>query len=116
VPPGCTPVAIDDERIYMAGEEETIAYDLKTQKVSWRSPAAGSAPGSRPLLTSSHYYQLTWAGLCELDKQTGKVTRRFPDLDRDAPGETILMTDKLVLTVSPRAVTAYALDAHSAQP
>jgi hypothetical protein len=63
----------------------------------------------------THYYQLTWAGLCELDKQTGNITRRFPDLDRDAAGETILMTDKLLLTISNRAVTAYALDTSEAE-
>ncbi len=108
VPVNAMLAGIDNERIYLAGEE-VLAFDRKTQELAWANRLPAGTTWIRPLVTQTRYYQFTPRGVYELDKQTGNVLRLFRGADLDSAGGAILATPKLLITVSNHAITAYRL-------
>ena len=111
-PYGSIPSAVDHKRLYLAGDE-ILAYDLRTQKLLWNSRPPATTSWVQPLLTQHRYYQLTAGGVVELDKATGKIENVFKGADPGATGGKILVTPKLLITVSDHAITAYPLGRRS---
>jgi outer membrane protein assembly factor BamB/tetratricopeptide (TPR) repeat protein len=108
VPENAMVAGIDDHRVYMASDE-LLAFDLKTQKLLWANNLPVKSGSIVPLVTQNRYYQFTPRGIYELDKATGNVIRLFRGADRDSGGGAIVITSKLLITVSGRAITAYPL-------
>jgi hypothetical protein len=102
-------VAVDDERVYLGGEE-LAAYSLKTQELLWATPIARSANWSVPLVTANRIYQFTSRGVCEVDKQSGEVLNIFRGTDLDSLGGSMFVAGDKLITVSNQAVTAYPID------
>ncbi len=99
-------LGIDDDRVYLGGEELT-AYSLKTQELLWATQLPLSAAWCVPLLTRHRLYQFTSRGVCEVDKETGAVVKIFRGVDLDAFGGAFFVTPQALVTVSNLAITAY---------
>jgi outer membrane protein assembly factor BamB/tetratricopeptide (TPR) repeat protein len=108
VPENAILAGIDDQRVYLASEE-LLAFDLKTQQLLWSNNLPFKSTAIVPLVTEHRYYQFTPRGVYEVDKSTGQVVHVFRGADRDSGGGSILTTPELLITVSPRAITAYPL-------
>ncbi len=101
-------VGIDEQRIYLGGEDLT-AIDLGTQRLVWAARLPRGTSWVRPVLTATRLYQFTSRGVFELDKLTGDKVRLFRGGDLDSLGGTVYVQDGLLLTVSNLSVTAYRL-------
>lgn len=101
-------VGIDEQRIYMGGEDLT-AIDLGTQRLVWAARLPRGTSWVRPVLTATRLYQFTSRGVFELDKLTGDKVRLFRGGDLDSLGGAVYVRDGLLLTVSNLSVTAYRL-------
>lgn len=101
-------VAVDDERVYLSGEELT-AYSLKTQELLWATPLPRSVEWSTPLVTAGRIYQFTSRGVCEVDKATGEIVRIFRGADLESMGGSMFVSAGKLITVSNLAITAYSL-------
>jgi len=111
-PVGSVLSGIDNERIYLSGDEFR-AYDLQTKKLVWNIPAGQDWP--HPLFTRHRAYQLTSHGLVELDSASGEVVRVFRGADSDSAGGRIFALPKMLITISNHAITAYPLPGSTAQ-
>ena len=103
-------VGIDGRRLYLGGEELT-SIDLENRRLQWATPVPVGTSWVRPLVGTQRLYQFTPRGIFELDTATGDVMRKFRGADLDSLGGTILVTPKLLITVSNLAVTAYPIAA-----
>ncbi len=102
-------IGVDDDCIYLGGEE-LCAYSLKTQELMWASQLPRTAAWSVPVMTKTRIYQFTSRGICEVDKQTGRLLKIFRGIDLDSFGGSIFLTPKALVTVSNMAITAYPLN------
>lgn len=107
-------VAVDDQRVYLGGEELT-AYSLKTQQLEWATKLPRAVTWSVPLVTANRLYQFTSRGVCEVDKATGEVVQIFRGDDLDSLGGSIFVAGGNLITVSNVGITAYKLDAPPAE-
>ena len=101
-------VGVDDERIYLAGEDLT-AYSRKTQELLWATQLPRSAEWTAPLMTATRIYQFTSRGVCEVDKKSGDILRIFRGDDLGSLGGSLFVAGGKLITVSNVAVTAYPL-------
>ncbi len=103
-------IGADEDHIYLGGEELT-AYSLKTQELVWATQLPRTAAWSAPVMTKNRLYQFTSRGVCEIDKQSGRLVSIFRGVDLDSFGGALLITPKALVTVSNLAITAYPRDA-----
>lgn len=103
-------VGIDEERIYLGGEDLT-AIELATLRLVWATRLPRGSSWAQPVLTANRLYQFTSRGVFELDKRTGDKVRLFRGGDLDSLGGRVHVQGGLLLTVSNLSVTAYALGA-----
>lgn len=96
-----------DGRTLFLGGAELCAMDLKTRALLWATPVPGGSQESRVLLRPDGLWQLTHRGIYEVDPASGEVRRIFRGQDLGAAGGDLLLTDRWLLSISDRAVTAY---------
>ncbi|HEX3725999.1 MAG TPA: hypothetical protein VHV08_07135, partial [Pirellulales bacterium] len=106
-------IGADENCIYLGGEELT-AYSLKTQELVWATQLPRTAVWGAPLVTESRIYQFTSRGVCEVDKQTGRLLRMFRGVDLDSFGGALYLAPGVLVTVSNLAITVYPLGAQAA--
>jgi hypothetical protein len=60
-------------------------------------------------------WQLTPRGIFEIDSQTGRLRRMFRGSDSGADGGDLLLTDRWLLAISNRTISAYPRKSGSAE-
>ncbi len=96
----------DDRAVYLGGEELS-AVDLKTRTLLWATRVPGASLDSKVLVRHDGIWQLTPRGIFEIDPKSGDVRRIFRGKDLGAAGGDLLLTDRWLLAVSNRTITAY---------
>ncbi len=96
-----------DSRMLYLGGDELSAIDLKTRKLVWATRLPGSSMSGRVLVGRDSLWQLTPRGIYEIDLQTGNVRRIFRGNDLGSAGGDLVLTDRWLLAVSNRTISAY---------
>jgi outer membrane protein assembly factor BamB len=99
-------LGVDDNTIYLGGDELT-AVDLRTRKLLWATRVPNGSLDGRVLVTKGGLWQLTSRGIFEIEPRTGDVKRIFRGKDLGSVGGDLLLTDRWLLAVSNRTITAY---------
>jgi len=99
-------LAIDETTLYLGGPELS-ALDLKTRSLRWTAPMPGGCHDGRLLVRRDGLWQLTPRGIFEIDPGTGQVRRIFRGQDSGAEGGDLLLTDRWLVAISNRTVSAY---------
>jgi hypothetical protein len=98
-------IGVDDASVYLGGPE-LAALDLRTRSLRWTAPLPGGSYDGRPLVRRDGLWQLTPRGIFEVDPQTGRV-RIFRGQDAGADGGDLVLTDRWLLAISNRTISAY---------
>jgi outer membrane protein assembly factor BamB len=96
-----------DDRSLFLGGPELSALDLATRKLLWATRLPGGSMEARVLVRPDGLWQLTSRGVFELDPKSGEVRRIFRGQDLGAVGGDLILTDRMLLTVSNRSISAY---------
>ncbi len=96
----------DSERIYLGGPE-LAALDLKGRSLLWATPLPAGSEDGAVLARPEGIWQLTPRGIFEVDPKSGHVRRIFRGDDAGAAGGDLLLTDRLLLAISNRTISAY---------
>jgi outer membrane protein assembly factor BamB len=99
-------VGVDETAIYLGGPE-LGALDLKTRSLRWTVPIPGGSHDGRLLVRPDGLWQLTPRGIFEIDPQTGRVRRIFRGQDTGADGGDLILTDRWLIAISNRTISAY---------
>ena len=99
-------IAVDDTAIYLGGPE-LGALDLRTRSLRWTTPLPGGSYDGRMLVRRDGLWQLTPRGIFEVDPRTGHVRRIFRGQDTGAEGGDLALTDRWLLAISNRTISAY---------
>ena len=99
-------IAVDDTAIYFGGPE-LGALDLRTRSLRWTTTLPGGSYDGRMLVRRDGLWQLTPRGIFELDPRTGHVRRIFRGQDTGAEGGDLALTDRWLLAISNRTISAY---------
>lgn len=89
------------------GGEELTALDLKTRTLLWAARLPGGSLESRVVVRPDGLWQLTPRGIFEVDPTTGDVRRIFRGKDPGSAGGDLVLTDRWLLAVSNRSISAY---------
>jgi outer membrane protein assembly factor BamB len=98
-------IAALGNRALLAGPE-LGAIDTQSRALAWSTRVPGGSRQARILVGPDGIWQLTPRGIFELDPRTGDVRRMFRGQDLGAGGD-LYLTDRWVLAVSSRSITAY---------
>ncbi len=96
-----------DGRVVFFGGPEISAMDLKTKELLWATRIPGGSLESRVLVRPEGIWQLTPRGIFEIDPKSGSVRRIFRGDDLGAAGGDLYLTDRWLLSVSNRTISAY---------
>ena len=107
-------LGVDDRTVFLGGAELS-AMDLKTRKLLWATRLPGGSMESRVLVRPDGLWQLTSRGIYEIDPTSGDVRRIFRGKDLGAVGGDLLLTDRWLLSVSNRTISAYPVGAGPAR-
>jgi outer membrane protein assembly factor BamB len=99
-------VGVDDTAIYVGGPE-LGALDLRTRSLRWTAPVPGGSYDGRLLVRRDGLWQLTPRGIFEIDQHTGRVRRIFRGQDAGSDGGDLVLTDRWLLAISNRTISAY---------
>jgi outer membrane protein assembly factor BamB len=99
-------IGVEDTSLYLGGPE-LGALDLRTRSLRWTTPLPGGSNDGCLLVRRDGLWQLTSRGIFEVDPQTGRVRRIFRGQDAGAEGGNLFLTDRLLLAVSNRTISAY---------
>ncbi len=99
-------LGVDDHAVYFGGAELS-ALDLRTRKLLWATRLPGDSLEGRVLVRPDGIWQLTPRGIFEIDPRTGEVRRIFRGKDLGASWGDLSLTDRWLLAVSNRAISAY---------
>ena len=99
-------LGVDDNAVYLGGDELS-AVDLHTRKLLWATRVPNGSMEARVLVRPDGLWQLTPRGIFEIDPQSGDVRRIFRGKDLGVIGGDLLLTDRWLLAVSNRTITAY---------
>jgi outer membrane protein assembly factor BamB len=99
-------IAVDDTAIYLGGPE-LGALDLRTRSLRWTTTLPGGSYDGRILVRRDGLWQLTPRGIFEVDPQTGRVRRIFRGQDTGAEGGDLTLTDRWLVAISNRTISAY---------
>jgi outer membrane protein assembly factor BamB len=99
-------VGVDDTAVYLGGPE-LGALDLRTRSLRWTAPLPGGSYDGHLLVRRDGLWQLTPRGIFEIDPQTGRVRRIFRGQDTGAEGGDLILTDRWLLAISNRTISAY---------
>ena len=107
-------IGVDASSVYFGGPE-LGAIDLKTKALRWSSRLPGGSEQAAALVRPDGIWQLTSRGIFEVDPATGQIRRIFRGADPDGSGGDLYLTDRLVLAISNRTITAYPRGSADAQ-
>jgi len=96
-----------DDRALILGGPEISAMDLKTRALLWATPVPDGSLNGRVLVRPDGIWQLTPRGIFEIDPGSGIVRRIFRGNDLGAVGGDLFLTDRLLVAVSNRTISAY---------
>jgi tetratricopeptide (TPR) repeat protein len=96
-----------DDRVAFFGGPEISAMDLKSRELLWATRVPGESLSSRVLVRPDGIWQLTSRGVFEIDPGSGSVRRIFRGDDLGAVGGDLYLTDRWLLSVSNRTISAY---------
>jgi outer membrane protein assembly factor BamB/TolA-binding protein len=99
-------LGVDDRTVYLGGPD-LGALDRKTRALRWSTPMPGGSEDSRVLLRPDGLWQLTPRGIFEVDPGSGRVRRIFRGEDVGASGGDLILTDRWLLAISNRTISAY---------
>ena len=99
-------LGVDDHAIYLGGAE-LGAIDLKTRSLLWATRLPGDSLDGQVLVRPDGLWQLTPRGIYEIDTASGEVRRIFRGHDLGSAGGDLVLTDRWLLSVSNRTITAY---------
>jgi outer membrane protein assembly factor BamB len=99
-------VGVDDAAIYLGGPE-LEALDLRTRSLRWTAPLPGGSYEGRLLVRRDGLWQLTPRGIFEIDPQTGRLRQIFRGQDAGADGGDLILTDRWLLAISNKTISAY---------
>lgn len=91
----------------LLGGPELGGLDLRSRKLLWSARLPDGSASDGQLVRPDGLWQLTPRGIFELDPQTGDVRRIFRGDDTGSVGGRLFLTDRLLLAVSNRAISAY---------
>jgi outer membrane protein assembly factor BamB len=97
---------VDDRTVYLGGAELS-AVDLQTRKLLWATRVPNGSLNGHVLVRQDGLWQLTPRGIFELDPNSGNVRRIFRGKNLGAAGGDLLLTDRWLLSVSNRTISAY---------
>jgi outer membrane protein assembly factor BamB len=107
-------LGVDGRTAYFGGAEIS-ALDLQTRRLLWAIRLPHGSLNARVLVRPDGIWQLTPRGIFELDPKTGQVRRIFRGKDLGAVGGDLVLTDRWLLAISNRTITAYPRRAAGAQ-
>ena len=81
--------------------------DLKSRALLWATRLPGGSMENRVLVRPDGLWQLTSRGIYEVDPASGDVRRIFRGKDLGAAGGDLLLTDRWLLAISNRTISAY---------
>ena len=96
-----------DDRSLFLGGAELSAMDLKTRSLLWATHLPGDSMECRVLVRPDGLWQLTSRGIYEIDPASGDVRRIFRGKDLGSAGGDLVLTDRWLLSISNRTITAY---------
>jgi outer membrane protein assembly factor BamB len=96
-----------DDRAAFLGGAELSAMDLKSRALLWATRLPGGSVESRVLVRPDGLWQLTSRGIYEVDPASGDVRRIFRGKDLGSAGGDLLLTDRWLLAISNRTISAY---------
>ena len=99
-------LAADERAIYLGGAD-LEAIDRKDRKLLWSIPLPPGGEAGRALVRPDGLWQLTARGVFEVDPRSGRVRGIFRGDDPGAAGGDLALTDRLLLTISNKAISAY---------
>jgi len=99
-------IGADDSSIYLGGPE-LGALDIKSRALRWSTRLPGGSEEAGAIVRPDGIWQLTGRGVFEVDPGSGRVRRIFRGHDRAASGGDLLLTDRRVLAISNRTISAY---------
>ena len=92
--------------MYLGGSELS-AVDLRTRKLLWATRVPNGSLEGRVLVRADGLWQLTPRGIFEIDPRSGAVRRIFRGKDLGASWGDLSLTDRWLLAVSNRTISAY---------
>jgi hypothetical protein len=104
----------DDRAAYLGGPE-LGALDLKSRALLWAAALPGGSAENRVLVRPDGLWQLTPRGIYEIDPASGEVRRIFRGKDLGSAGGDLVLTDRWLLSISNKAITAYPRRAERAE-
>ncbi len=96
-----------DGRALFLGGAELSALDLKTRALLWATHLPGGSNEARVIVRPEGLWQLTSRGIYEVDPGSGDVRRIFRGKDLGSAGGDLVLTDKWLLAISNRSISAY---------
>jgi len=99
-------LGLDEQAVYLGGPE-LGALDRKTRALRWSTPMPGGSDDGHVLVRPDGLWQLTPRGVFEVDPGSGRVRRIFRGEDPGASGGDLVLTDRWLLAISNRAISAY---------
>jgi outer membrane protein assembly factor BamB len=103
-----------DGRVVFFGGPEISAMDLKSKELLWATRIPGGSLESRVLVRPDGIWQLTPRGVFEIDPKSGSVRRIFRGEDLGSVGGDLYLTDRWLISVSNRTISAYPRQASRA--
>lgn len=94
-------------RSVILGGPEVDALDVDSQRLQWSIRLPGGSYDGRPIIRDDGIWHLTPRGIFELDPRTGRVRRIVRGDDTGSIGGDLLLTDRWLLAVSNRTISAY---------
>ena len=104
-----------DGAVYLGGPE-LGAIGLDDRALRWATRLPGGSGSGRLLAGPDGIWQLTPRGIFEVDPGDGAVRRIVRGADLGSAGGDLLLTERWLLAVSNRAISAYPLRAIAAGP
>lgn len=99
-------LGIDDRAIFLGGPE-LGALDRQSRSLLWSTGLPGGSETGRVIVRPDGIWQFTPRGIFEVDPKSGRVRRIFRGDDTGASGGDLLLTDRWLLAVSNRTISAY---------
>jgi outer membrane protein assembly factor BamB len=103
----------DDQAVFLGGPELS-ALDLRSRKLLWATRLPGGSTEGNVLVRAGGIWQLTPRGIFEIDPRSGSVRRIFRGDDTGALGGDLFITERLLLAVTNRTISAYPIAAAAA--
>jgi outer membrane protein assembly factor BamB len=103
----------DEQRVYLGGPE-LGALDRETRVLKWSTRLPGGSFDGRVLVRPEGLWQMTPRGIFEVDPSSGRVRRVFRGEDTGSDGGDLYLTDRLLVAVTNKTISAYPTAAASA--